>query len=154
MSKTPLIDPFFFENETVSGENYLSMLQNFFVPEVRRLHKVCSIIFLQDGAPPHFAMDVRQHLAHQFPHKWIGRGSSFRWAPCSSDLILLDFFLWGHLKNIIYKPPIKDVTELRRRINNKIKSISKEISCNDFMNIVKRMHLCIESDDDHFQHLL
>jgi hypothetical protein len=28
------------------------MLQNFFIPEARKLHKVRSIIFQQDGAPP------------------------------------------------------------------------------------------------------
>ena len=61
--------------------------------------------------------------------------------------------LWGYLKNIIYKTPIKDLTELRTRINNEIRSISKKL-CDVLMNIVKRMHLCIESDGDHFEHLL
>jgi hypothetical protein len=59
MSKNHLIGPFFFEDDTVNGENYLTMLQNFFMPEVRKLHKVRSCIFQQDGAPPHFARDVR-----------------------------------------------------------------------------------------------
>ncbi|CAF1680033.1 unnamed protein product, partial [Adineta ricciae] len=92
MSRTHLIGPFFFEGDTVNGEKYLSMLQNFFLPE-------------QDGAPPHFAVDVRQYLDHQFPQRWIGRGGPIRWAPRSPDLTPLDFFLWGHLKNIVYKTP-------------------------------------------------
>ena len=154
MSKNQLIGPFFFEDDTINGENYLSMLQNFFLPEIRKLHKVRSIILQQDGAPPHFAIDVRKYLDHQFPRRWIGRGGPIRWAPRSPDLTPLDFFLWGHLKNIIYKTPIQDLTELRRRINNEIKSISTETLNNVFLNIVKRMHLCIESDGDHFEHLL
>ena len=148
-----MIGPFFFEDDTIDGENYLSVLQTFFLPKVRRLHKVHSVIFQQDGAPPHFVIDVRQHLDHQFPHKWIGRGNPIRWAPCSPDLIPLDFFLWNHLKNIIYEAPIKHLTELRRKSYNEIKSISK-VLCNVLMNIMERIHLCTESDDDHFEHPL
>jgi len=55
LSKNRLIGPFFFDDEIVDGENYLAMLQSFFIPEVRRLKKGRSIIFQQDGAPPHFA---------------------------------------------------------------------------------------------------
>jgi hypothetical protein len=135
--KTQLIGPFFFKDDTVNGENYLSMLQNFFRPEVRRLHKVRSIIFQQDGASPHFTIDVRQYLDHQFPHRWIGRGGPTGWGPRSPDLTPLDFFLWDDLKNIIYKTPIKDLTELQKRINNEIESISKVTLCNVFINIVK-----------------
>ena len=118
ISKTQFIDSFFFENDSVNGENYLSMLQNFFLPDVRRLHKVHSIIFHQDRAPPHFGIGVPQYLDHQFPHRWIGRGGPIRWAPHSPDLAVLDFFLGSQLKNIIYKISKKDLTELRRTINN------------------------------------
>mgnify|MGYP001047299604 CR=1 FL=1 len=154
MSKNQLIGPFFFEDDTVNGTNYLSMLQTFFLPEVRKLHKVRSILFQQDGAPAHFAIDVRQYLDQHFPNRWIGRGGPIRWAPRSPDLTPLDFFLWGHVKNIIYKSPVKNLIELKTRINNEIKSISKETLCNVFLNIKKRMQLCIESDGDHFEHLL
>lgn len=84
MSKNHLIGPFFFEENTVDGECYLSMLQDFFIPEVRKLHKVRSIILQQDGAPPHFARDVRQYLDHQFPQRWIGSGGPIRLLLISS----------------------------------------------------------------------
>jgi hypothetical protein len=154
MSKNHLIGPFFFEDDTVNGENYLTMLQNFFMPEVRKLHKVRSCIFQQDGAPPHFARDVRQYLDDQFPQRWIGRGGPIRWAPRSPDLTPLDFFLWGHLKNIVYQSPIKDLNELKMKIKNEIKSISKDTLYNVFENISKRMKLCIEVEGNHFENLL
>ena len=49
MSKNQLIGPFFFEDDTVNGENYLSMLQQVFIPEIRHtsiyyiLTKSCSL---------------------------------------------------------------------------------------------------------------
>ena len=83
MSKNQLVGAYFFEDDTVNGNNYLSMLQNFFIWEMRKLHKVRSIIFQQDGAPAHFSTDVRQYLDNHFPNRWIGRGDPIRWAPRS-----------------------------------------------------------------------
>ncbi|CAF3947430.1 unnamed protein product, partial [Rotaria magnacalcarata] len=107
-----------------------------------------------DGAPSHFSIDVRRYLDDHFPGRWVGRGGSIRWAPQSPDLTPLDFFLWEHIKNNIYKTLIKDITELKRRIETEIKSISKEILYNGFSNISKRMNLCISVDGSHFEHLL
>ena len=126
MSKNQLVGAAFFEDDTVNRNNYLSMLQNFFIWEVRKLHKLWSIRFQQDGAPAHFSTDVRQYLDNRFPNRWIGRGGAIRWGPHSPDLTPLDFFLWGHVKSNIYQTPVKNLTELKRRINNEIKSISKE----------------------------
>jgi hypothetical protein len=77
------------------------MLQEFFVPEIRTLRRNRSIMFQQDGAPPNFTVDVRKYLNHQFPDRWIGRDGPIRWAPRSPDLTPLDFFLWGHVKNVV-----------------------------------------------------
>jgi hypothetical protein len=154
MSKSQLVGPYFFEDDNVNGKNYLLMLQTFFIPEIRKLNKLRSIIFQQDGSPPHFSIDVRQYLDKHFPNRWIGRGGSIRWAPRSPDLTPLDFFLWGHIKNNIYKTPVKDMDELKMRIDTEIKSISKTTLSNVFSNILKRMDLCISVDGDHFEHLL
>ncbi|GFW86324.1 uncharacterized protein TNCV_4331081 [Trichonephila clavipes] len=32
---------------------------------------------------------------------WIGRGGPVNWPARSSDLFCLDFFLWGHMKNLV-----------------------------------------------------
>ena len=148
ISKNKLLGSYFFEDDTVNGENYLLM---FFIPEIRKLHKLRSIVFQQDGAPPHFSIDVRLYLDNHLPGRWIGRGGSIRWVSRSPDLTQLDFFLWEHIKNNVYKTPIKDITELKRRIETEIKSISKETLCNAFSNISKRMDLV---DGNHFEYLL
>ncbi|CAF3484969.1 unnamed protein product [Rotaria socialis] len=120
ISKNQLVGPYFFEDDTVNGNNYLSMLQNFFIWEVRKLHNVRSIVFQQDGASAPFSTDVRQYLDNHFPNRWIRRGGPIRWAPRSPDLTPLDFVLWGHVKSNIYKTRVKNVAELKRRINIEI----------------------------------
>ena len=58
MSKNQLIEPFFFEDDTVKIENYLAMFQQFLIPEIRKLHKLRSLIFQQDSARPHFSRSM------------------------------------------------------------------------------------------------
>ena len=80
MTNNQLSEPFVFDDDTVNGENYFSMLESFFLSDVRRLYKVRSITFQQDGVPPHFARDVRQFLDKHFPDRWIGRSGPIRLA--------------------------------------------------------------------------
>ena len=51
--------------------------------------------FQHDGAPAHFALDVREYLNNVFPNRWIGRGGPVHWPPHSPDLTPMDFFIWG-----------------------------------------------------------
>ncbi|KAJ4441713.1 hypothetical protein ANN_11571, partial [Periplaneta americana] len=65
---------------------------------------------------------VRLHYHHQvrldrrFPDRWIGRGGPIAWPPRSPDLNPLDFYLWGHLKSLVYSSPVPDLESLRNRI--------------------------------------
>lgn len=60
------------------------------------------LYFQQDGAPPHYAVQVRQYLNDKFGNKWIGRGGPIQWPPRSPDLTPLDFYLWGEIKRLVY----------------------------------------------------
>ena len=150
MSSKRLIGPFFFEDDTVDGPKYLSMLQEFFIPQVRKMKKMRSIVFQLDGAPPHFVADVRRFLDKTFPGRWIGRGGPIRWAPRPSDLTPFDFFLWEHLKNVLYLSPCEDLAELKSRIHHEIKPISQKTQYDVFSHISKRMNLCVSVDGGHF----
>ena len=48
--------------------------------------------------------------------KWIGRGGPVAWPPTSSDLTPLDFFLWRHVKNIVYINPVNTRQDLIEQI--------------------------------------
>lgn len=79
--------------------------------------------FMHDGAPPHFCVPVRDHLNAHFRNQWIGRGGPVPWPARSPDLNPLDFYLWGHLKTLVYNSQIDTVDELRLRILNAIETI-------------------------------
>ena len=69
-----------------------------------------------DGAPAHFALDVREYLNNVFPNRWIGRGGPVQWPPRSPDLTPMDFFIWGEMKCFVYEPPIDIPEELVARV--------------------------------------
>ena len=135
-------------------QSTVPILQEFFIPEVRKMKKMRFIVFQHDGAPLHFAADVRRFLNKTFSGKWIGRGGPMRWASLSSDLTPLNFFLWEHIKNGVYLSSCEDLAELKSRIHDEIKSISQKILLEVFGNISKRMNLCVSVDGGHFEHLL
>jgi hypothetical protein len=51
-----------------------------------------------------------------FGEKWIGRGGPSPWPPPSPDLTPLDFFLWGHIKDVVYRTPPTTLFDLKERI--------------------------------------
>ena len=73
---------------------------------------------MQDGAPPHFPVAVRNHLNELFPHRWIGRDSEFSWPPRSPDMNPLDYYLWGDMKDFVYSGEINTRDVLLARIQD------------------------------------
>jgi hypothetical protein len=80
------------------------------------------------------------------------------WPSQSSDLSPPDFFLWGHLKNIVYSNHPRTHThtlqELQANIQRTVDRISTGTLQNVFANMIRRVHLCQERNGGHFQHLL
>ena len=84
-----VIGPYLF-NSTVTGQSYLEMLNDYFYPifcQLRGNESIAlnqqtafrvlldyeSIFLMQDGAPAHYASDVRDWLDENFSARWIGR---------------------------------------------------------------------------------
>jgi len=72
--------------------------------------------YQHDGAPAHFAIPVRQYLDAVYGERWICRGGPVRWPARSPDLTPLDFYLWGHVKKIVFETEVDTVEELLARI--------------------------------------
>ncbi|KAJ4439683.1 hypothetical protein ANN_07811 [Periplaneta americana] len=102
----------------LTGQAYTNFLENTIphvledTPLINRQH----IHFLHDGAPAHFSRTARHYLDRRFPDRWIGRGGPIAWPPRSPNLNPLDFYLWGHLKSLVYSSPVPDLESLRNRI--------------------------------------
>jgi hypothetical protein len=81
-----------FVDGSINGGSYLALLQQEFLPKAEALQNFHSLIFMQDGAPPHWATAVREWLSVALPGRWMGRGSpTFPWPANSPDLTPCDF---------------------------------------------------------------
>lgn len=156
-----LVGPFFLPGN-LTGEMYLELLQGAIDPALTaiienqndRRYIANRLMFQQDGAPPHYALRVRQYLDQTFPGRWIGRRGAIEWPPRSPDLSPLDFFLWGHLKSKIYATQPTSLEDLRQRIVNECLQITPQILQNVRQRFEQNLYYCMESDGGHFQHLL
>ena len=104
--------------------------------------------FQHDGAPAHFALDVREYLNNVFPNHWIGRGSPVQWPPRSPDLTPMDFFIWVEMKCLVYETLIDTPEELVSHVAEAAANIreTQSFSC--------RCQLCINVNGQNFQQLL
>jgi hypothetical protein len=107
-----------------------------------------NFIFQPDGAPPHYKNDVREWLDEQFEDRWIGRGTrldnSIEWPPRSCDLTPLDFWLWGMLKNKVYKTAPASLLELKQRIIDECRAVTAGECMKACRNVIKRVRKCLE----------
>jgi hypothetical protein len=72
--------------------------------------------FKHDRPQPHCLRTVRQHLNQTFSDQRIGRGGPFSCPARSPDISTLDFWLWVHLKTLVYSEPINGIQVLKKPV--------------------------------------
>lgn len=147
VSSCGIIGPYFHDENTVNGDRYLKMLDEFFIDNLSYSLRRNSY-FQQDGAPCHFTRDVRLFLDQHFPQRWIGRAGPIIWPPYSPDLTSCDFWLWGMLKARVYSKPIKNIRHLKKRITKIIRTIPTEMCRRANHSAFRRFECCIEVNGD------
>lgn len=151
VSQYEIIGPYFFQNETVTGDRYKSMLVHYVFPKLRDYPD--SMLFQQDGAPPHYAVTVRQYLDRKLPNRWIGRGGPIAWPARSPDLTACDYFLWGYVKDLVYRELPNTMAELKKKIKTAITGISDATLSKVYKNMKNRILFVQRQNGGHFEHL-
>ena len=79
-------------------------------------------------------------------------GHDVEWPPRSPDLTPCDFFLWGYLKNEVYKTLPTDLQELRDRIiqSATVLKNNPEMIKNAMRSMKKRCQKCLENGGVHY----
>lgn len=154
-----IIGPFFLR-ETLNANRYLDLLQNQIVPAIANLfphqinHRLPNddIYFQQDGAPAHYGQNVRGYLDQIFPQRWIGRRGHIEWPARSPDLSPLDFFLWGHLKSVVYRERPNNLHDLEHRIMEAVQDIPKAWLNRSLNGFYDRLAHCQAAEGYQFEH--
>ena len=126
-----VIGRYFFVDEndrhvTVNGEHYRAMLEDYLWPQLDELD-INDMWFQQDGATSHAARVTIDSLKCKFGERVISRNSPVEWPLCSCDLTPLDFFLWGHIKSLVYANKPATLDDLKDNIQREIVNFPVEM---------------------------
>ncbi|EZA59697.1 hypothetical protein X777_16396 [Ooceraea biroi] len=106
-----------------------------------RTYKGFLILFVCFSTPA-----VHIEMATGLLSTWLG----IEFPPRSPYLIVLDFFLWGYLKNVIYQVEPTTPGDMKRRIVETCRNISALTFQRIENNFRNRVNLCIEANGQAF----
>jgi hypothetical protein len=104
----------YFHEKTVNSRNHLDVLELSAVSQMTRLQP--NLFFQQDGVPPD--RPYWESLNKTFPSRWIGRDEPVPSTPRFPNIITLDFFFWGYIKDPAFRPEVGSAVKLCSGINN------------------------------------
>lgn len=114
--------PIFFAS-IVKADAYEEVLGKSFYPQIRVLGmNTGGYWFIQDGAPLHQTGKVFDTINNVFGAQVIdyqyqnNHPGTLHWPSYSPDIILCNFYLWGHMKDIVYKKKPIDLNSLKKFI--------------------------------------
>lgn len=111
--------------------------------------------YQHDGAPCHNGRNVIMWLNTHYPGRWIGRGGPVNWPARSPDLNPLDFYLWGHMKQLVYSVEIDTREQLLERILNAAIEIRNNGQvARVYDSLIRRAHACIRAQGAQFEQFL
>ena len=135
----------------MNGQRYATILSDYVIPHFSR-HR--ELLFQQDGAPCHYATEVRRILDESLPGQWIGRRGPIEWPARSPDLTACDYFLWSYLRSKVYDPVgtiFDNIDELTNKIQQEIRNIPIEMFRRSLRDFQKRVELCLQANGGHFE---
>lgn len=142
----------------LNGQAYLDHLQNVLPPLIADLNLPVNIqnnlIFMQDGAAPHWAAAVRNHLNQVYAGRWIGRDGPIAWPARSPDLNPCDYYLWSKIKSTVYRGNMMIREEALTAIQQTFREIPALQIRNSTMAIERRLTECLRRGGQHFEQYL
>ncbi|KAJ8960883.1 hypothetical protein NQ318_020182 [Aromia moschata] len=86
---------------------------------------------------------------------WIGRRGSIEWPARSPDFTPLDFFLWGHVQNSVFKQRPRNLEDLKVRITAEMRRIPAEVLHRaTTVEFKYRLGHCLAVNGAQFEHLI
>lgn len=155
-----ILGPFFFEENQANGPvtcsvtalRYRDMLNNFVLPQLQQRQCLTTITFMQDGAPPHNGLCVQRFLRQHFTDdRVISRSFPTSWPARSPDLTPCDFWLWGHLKNVVYQGNVATLADLKDRITLHVRMITGDQLRSAVEHTVHRLHVLHLNEGGHIE---
>ena len=81
-------------------------------------------------------------------------GSGIDWPPYSPDLSACDYWLWGYIKDKVYRNSPQTIDDLKHNIKTTIEAIDTDMLGRVMANFEKRLEYVVAADGGHFENLI
>jgi len=152
-----LIGPFVFHN-SLTGNTYEAFLRNELPGLLEDIPLMVrnQMYFQHDGAPPHYTRHVREYLNESFPNRCLGCGGPVAWARRLPDITPLDYYLWGHMKMLVYETKVESRAALHDHIFTAAEHIRNHPDnvASAIRSLFMHAENCLATGGGHFEQLL
>lgn len=141
----------------ILGERYINILQNLEINYLDNLplDDYRNIFYQHDGAPPHNGHLVNNYLQNLYDDQWIANNGPICWPPRSPDLSVLDYFIWGTIKNMVYNTALTTIDDCMDRVRRAFQNLNPQsIKKATHEQLLIRCEKCLEVQGRQFEHLL
>jgi len=107
--------------------------------------------FQQDEATSPTSHASMAEIHSFFCDRFVSKGLR---PPRSPDLTTPDYFLWGYLKERVYRNKPRTIDALKANITGEIQAVTAEVLARNFQNVARRDQSCLDANGGHFQHML
>ena len=149
-----VLGPLFYEGN-LNGETYLQMLNTSIIPAIQTAYGIRfeRVWLMQDGAPPHRRIIVRDKLREAFVGRVLALGFPTEWPPRSPDLTPCDFFLWGYVKDRVFRSPPPSLEALRQRIEQEFNALKEDPGMvrRAMADMRRRANTCVQRNGRHVE---
>ncbi|GBM98639.1 hypothetical protein AVEN_236803-1 [Araneus ventricosus] len=105
---------------------------------------------MHDGAPAHIHRSVKQVLRKTFTdERVISRDFPTSWPPHSPDLTPCVFWLWGFIKDQVYRKQPGTLSHLKDSIIRHVRGINEDLLRSAVEHTVLRMERVVENHGTH-----
>ena len=149
-----IVGPYFFENDneetvTVNSERYVTMLEGFVEPQLRRLGiDPAALHFQQDEATAHTARNSMTVVREMF-RTVISCFSDIVWPARSPNLSVPVIFLWEFLKQCVFQRHIMTIQELKQATVDKVAATDEDLWRCMYGNFQTHLQQCTDVNRGH-----
>ena len=138
------------QNQRLNTQGYLAILENVFALDLARMYGNNPYVFQQDGARAHTSHLSQQWCRDNLTAFW----DKDQWPPCSPDLNLMDFFVWGWMQRRVEKKRPTDLVTLKTAIEDARSELPLDMLQKAVDSWYKRVSYCAQAGGLQFKHLL
>jgi len=147
----------FIRNKKVNSSLYTEILE-VFISRLTRKGKTRTHWFQQDGARAHTTKENLEKLRQSFEGRIISRrfpqlfpGEGVEWPPNSPDLSPMDFFVWGRVKDLVFKRKPRDLDDLEEKIGQALLALPAESCRRTFDSFEERLRVAVAMEGIHIE---